>query len=310
MMNINPALVILGNGFDLANGYKTRYSDFYKSNDFTSLVKTNRLASYINSQNIDRWADLETCLFHYSQEITRKYGVGNAIQSILFKKNYFELKQALFNYLAKESHNSVEVSASSLIRSLLIEWSKLNPVYLTFNYTIITPCGIFGNNRVYLNTDDSINNNVFIYQHGSIYDTKDAEQNVPGNLVLGIDKEIQRVEDIHSFLYKEEQPVFNIESLQHTIANRNVYIIYGWSFGVSDTKYIKMLFNPDYKGKTYIIYAYDDYSLKGIRGNLNTYITPDFLDKNKVLFILQSDKCIIWKTNKEVSALLDKEGEE
>jgi hypothetical protein len=59
-------LVIIGNGFDLAHGYKTKYTDFVASveenyfNNYISLLKLNRV-------NSDDWSDFENRVYEMAE---------------------------------------------------------------------------------------------------------------------------------------------------------------------------------------------------------------------------------------------------
>ena len=71
-------IIILGIGFDIANNYKTSYSDFIKSYEFNSLLKNNHLAQKINEQhNIQNWVDVEMEIANYSNDLYNKYNNNN-----------------------------------------------------------------------------------------------------------------------------------------------------------------------------------------------------------------------------------------
>lgn len=60
--------LILGNGFDLANNFKTSYCDFVESQNFKLLLDDNNaLAKYIYKQKqLYNWVDVETEIGVYS----------------------------------------------------------------------------------------------------------------------------------------------------------------------------------------------------------------------------------------------------
>ena len=86
-------LYLIGNGFDLAQGLKTRYMDFYpyyidRSIDSPAIRK---ICENIGS-DFNTWADLELRLGQYSAEI----GEGD------FDEVYYDLSDCLREYLKRE----------------------------------------------------------------------------------------------------------------------------------------------------------------------------------------------------------------
>lgn len=66
-------LLILGNGFDLNLGRKTRYSDFANSEFWPKDLKSN-LFGYLNSKkDIEKWFDLEGELANYVSLVKKRY---------------------------------------------------------------------------------------------------------------------------------------------------------------------------------------------------------------------------------------------
>ena len=56
------AMILLGNGFDIALGAKTKYSDFAQSEQFQILLTDNKLAQYIWKKfemQDKKWVDVE-----------------------------------------------------------------------------------------------------------------------------------------------------------------------------------------------------------------------------------------------------------
>ena len=100
MIAPKKAMLLLGNGFDKALGYQTGYSDFYKESTLLKQYakKGNELCRHIIA-NItgELWKDLECGLYQYSIELTEKVGRDNKETAELFKKEFDELRIALFN---------------------------------------------------------------------------------------------------------------------------------------------------------------------------------------------------------------------
>ena len=73
--NSKTALAFIGNGFDVALGFETKYSDFYKKSKLLKeyAEKGNSLCAHIlNNVKGELWKDLECGLYQYSIELTKK----------------------------------------------------------------------------------------------------------------------------------------------------------------------------------------------------------------------------------------------
>ena len=265
------SMIILGNGFDVALGIETRYSQFYeRSQDLRDFANSgNSLCQHILDNIKDGyWSDLECGLYKYSLAITQKYGIGNQEQADKFKHDFNELRTALFNYLKDAAGATVEVIKETPALGLNIEWHKLEPQFLTFNYSINTANMASMNGRYILNGDDSINENHFIYQHGSIYDMQACQNRQPRDIVVGIDPNIQPVETAHSFLYKTKQRLHDLNSTLDSISKKNFYAIYGCSVGDSDATYFQAIFNNNQHDKIFLIYGFGQEAIDSIRSNI------------------------------------------
>lgn len=264
-------MVILGNGFDVALGFPTRYSQFYSNSkelrDYAA--KGNTLCQHIlDNIKFDLWSDLEEGLYHYSLAITNEYGVGNKEQAEKLKREFNELRDALYIYLNSVAEIPVLIEKQANVIGLNVEWHELNPQYLTFNYSINTAITADMNVRYILNGDDSINELRFIYQHSSIFDTKSGKNHPSNDIVVGIDPNVQSVETAHSFLYKSEQKLHNLDSTIKYIKEKDFYIVYGCSIGDSDATYFKEVFSKNQKGKIFLIYGYGPDAIDSIKANI------------------------------------------
>ena len=285
------SIVFLGNGFDVALGIPTRYSQFYKNSKELRVYanKGNNLCQHIlDNVDGDLWSDLECGLYQYSLSITKKYGEGNEEQAHKFEREFNELRTALFDYLESVAGNPVNVIDEAPVLGLNIEWNKLNPLFLTFNYSINTACTASMNSRSIYNEDDSINETRFIYQHGSIFDTKKGVNHQPNEIVLGIDKTTQCVESHHSFLYKSCQSLHDLEQTLAIIANKLFYVVYGCSVGDSDAIYFRTIFDNNQCGKKYLIYGFGEKAINDIKANIERICNinmKEFEASNSVQFL-------------------------
>lgn len=301
-------MIILGNGFDVALGIETKYSQFYK--------KSQGLRDYANKGNslcqdiLDNikdglWSDLENGLYHYSLAITKKYGVGDKDQAEKFEREFNELREALFNYLNKAASANVHALDQSPALGLNVEWHKLEPQYMTFNYSINTANTASMNGRYILNGDDSINESRFVYQHGSIYDIHECQNRCPEDIVVGIDPYAQPVEDAHSFLYKTHQRLHDLNSSIECIREKMFYVVYGCSVGDSDATYFRTIFNASQIGKTFLIYGYGQSAIDSIIANIQRIcgISLKALGNNNQVYVLDVTK--VDETRKATRAVIE-----
>lgn len=272
-----PAILFVGNGYDRALGYNTSYRDFYNSNFFKTLLdQKNGICIQIDKEmqekkTLELWSDLETGLYEYSIQITRKYEVGNEEVARKFKGEFDELKKALFGYLNKEQKAKQPIGSSWQIDRLQKEWKKLNCQLITFNYTGILPIEWMEPNLY--NPDKTYDNRHITYQHESMYNPGQSHDNPYDRIVLGIDDVCQEVEQLHNFLYKSNQSRFSIDRLKEFLDEKDVFIVFGCSMGLSDAVYYKMLFDKKYRGtKYYLIYGRDAKSIRDIKDNMLNYV--------------------------------------
>ena len=283
------AMIFIGNGFDVAHGYKTKYKDFYANSiELKELAsKGNVLCQHILA-NIkgDLWQDLECGLYEYSKSLTLKYGEGDKISSTDFKQEFSELRFALFNYLKRASNASVTNNPGYFIGELSKVWARLDYQIVSFNYTTIVAA--YTNDANLYSSNLSFNKEKLIYQHGSIYNPERGFDNTAESIVVGID-DSQKVERLHSFLYKSLQKVSDVTDLVDAMKEKNVYIVFGCSMGPSDHNYFSTLFDGNMQNKTYIIYGHGNDALDSIKGYVMEYTGGiyDFQSENhnKIFFI-------------------------
>ena len=119
--NVNRVLII-GNGFDIDLGLKSRYSDFATSqlwidnidakiNEYSSDSLMNSL---FNAKNKENWFDIEQTMLDYVLNLMKLYDKTNyEFDSNEDKKAYTLVCQLLKQYLIKES-NSVSINKKSI----------------------------------------------------------------------------------------------------------------------------------------------------------------------------------------------------
>lgn len=293
-------LILLGNGFDKSLGYQTGYDNFYEN------CREQLIDAYKNGNKLckdimatpkhELWSDLENGLYHYSLQLTKTYGGGNTYVANKFKKDFEELRALLFNYLNKEISKPILSETQVQTTKLYSLWYKLfDPLLVTFTYTISVLAHVNVNEpRIFYNNDDSINETRLVFQHGAIYNTKEAQIYTPEHIVLGID-DSQQVEDIHSFLYKSNQHRHDVGYYIDAIKNCKNIIIFGCSAGESDRWYFEQIFNNQIKSKTFLVYAYGEEGISSIKDQIDklTGSLTDFECRNQVKYIDNSTYDVI-----------------
>ena len=256
--------VYLGNGFDIACGYKTRYSQFIDSPTFLELEKHCELAKWIRTkynEDNDKWSDLEELLFLYSHQLATQYKddfFGFEKATHIFQNDHSKLVLALQDYISAQTWSNGSGNIPQLIESwhgsLEIKW------ICCFNYT---PYAVIERLLYdYLMLDRV---------HGSL-SPQVKEQKI--KVKLGIDRSMKVCTE-HSFLYKDSMPRYAngiwVEPDKWLVASAkivktdlhpsfnsdDVIIIYGCSLGRSDTAYFRYLFK-NARGKRIVLYHYGD----------------------------------------------------
>lgn len=287
--SITSALVLIGNGFDVAHGFKTKYSDFYKNcEELKSLANNGNLLCQHIISNVtgDMWQDLECGLYDYSKELTRLHGENDKRASEKFRSDFIELKDCLFSYIRKAINIFPNDNPGQFISDLSKEWQRLNYQILSFNYSYTAAA--YSQDALKDKKDFSFNPSYIIFQHGSLYNYELETFNNADRIVLGID-DSQKVDRSHSFLYKSMQNIFNVKEYIRLIKEKELFVIYGCSMGPSDAFYFNQLFSKTQKNKTFVIYAYGRKALDLIKENIyeytrgmSMYITET---NNEIIFI-------------------------
>lgn len=259
-------LLVIGNGFDINLGLKTKFSDYFEHIPTNDSFKNTGLYKYLQNaiKRKDRWIDLENELKSYaisemnqiiSLAINKEFDSGNRRNfekqfndlylrpeyqesfiefSEKFRKDFEILKESLRNYLdyaIKEKVNP-NCHAVKYINHLLENCypdDKLE--ILTFNYTS-ERCLKHVINHMCLK---KINSKNIIYHevHGTLSDN---------NLILGIEGTF-KLPKAFNFLKKGLQENYtkgiNIEKLLKEYLNIHFY---GFSLGETDSPYFRQFF--------------------------------------------------------------------
>lgn len=261
-------VILIGNGFDKALGYKTGYGDFIKSSYFQKISTSHLCKKIIEKKTIQKWVDVEEELFEYAKNISN---INAKDTWRFFKSEYDSLSGALFNYLKYEVPETISTPNSSIMQ-LVKTWNideqnrhgdKLSKVdVLCFNYT--SYC---------LDTFSEWCN--VKYVHGSL-DNK--------SIILGVDDIYHtELEPELSFIIKSGFNDINISGVSDILESAERFIIFGCSLGKTDFWYYNKIFN-DKKNKSFEIYYHGDSEAELMKRRIRDYAgnLSDFKSYNEL----------------------------
>lgn len=276
-------ILIIGNGFDLDLGLKSRYSDFMGSKIWQMIkrensgLSTNSLIKHLEDKyHLNTWFDVENELLNYALEMTEGPYANDYPED---QHNFDLLKFGLKKYLDIEQQN-FEVENKSIAKEV-IEMINQNGYFktvYTFNYTSL---------NTVLSRFCVCYPNKIVYMHGSLKGYDD--------IVLGIETD-KTIRPEYTYLFKTNSRYYQSNSLIEDMENADEIVFFGHSINGMDFPYFKDFFlkqsrtSADFKKKYITIFTYDDASDRQIRDNFREVgINPrDLMQRNKVLFIQTS----------------------
>lgn len=306
--------LVIGNGFDLSLGLKTKYSDFINevinpklNNEFTVKRKKELLANeifkYLEFKSVQNWIDIENELknnaFNHIDEYERAEKAGAKLfmskEEIirianyegLDKENYIQLKVYLEQYLSQIEGDISDISrlknAFKLIEDIIQQ--KLDLSVINFNYT---------------NTFDYIYSQLNDYSHDKLNLINMSEYHVHGYLnegiVFGIDDKVDIPKNYIYLLKSYDRNTSNVNFNSILNSSKKV-IFFGYSLGLSDASYFEDFFQSlcefnttlEEKEKREIVFYYkgeEDYNNIFYRlKELTKHNTAKLLRYNKIEFI-------------------------
>ncbi|MBQ4168042.1 MAG: hypothetical protein II590_07595 [Clostridia bacterium] len=232
--------VLLGNGFDLSCGLKTRYTNIYDEYINTPSANDNIKIYKISISNCDTWADYEWAMRDHMAEFKSGEDFLECHRDFRdFMTEYLKKQEAAFNEMLDnkaacrkadtEIHDSLERICTELgIGSIeSCEWR-----FITFNYT---------------NTADRLLGKYgpVIHIHGTLDDSpvsgiNDATQ-FPSGLAYPITEEIKTA-FVKPVFNDEYKPDLN-QKVERIIASSNHIVAFGLSFGETDKKWLGAVLN-------------------------------------------------------------------
>lgn len=218
---------IIGNGFDLDLGLKTRYIDFWNSDVFEEYRNTyySGLISYLNKQANENstWFDIEALLREYVHLGEKSYNYVNSSDFERDKREFEEIRKCLADYLElqvrhqKLNHNSM---AANVLKAMV---SIDSSIIYTFNYTDLY----------------KIADKLTITQQFDYRDVHGHSSNK--SLILGINDDVDVVPN-YEFAYKTFSPYYHSVPIKFDLEEADEVVIFGLSMGNIDYPYFQDFF--------------------------------------------------------------------
>lgn len=226
---------IVGNGFDLALGLPTKYSDFAKSKFWPVSENAEQQRRYLaqknytsletyldDKRNLDTWFDLEHELYKYAQQKQSSGGITSNENTDDIKRNidYYKLLQKRMCEYIKSVQNDFGQFHYDVARDVLkavVDNGFFNSMY-SFNYTELPP--IAGHDCIDC-----------IHLHGRVKDN---------SAILGVDEKPLR--EGYEDLMKTSSKFYKSHDLYNALAFANEVVIFGVSFGDIDYSYFDRFF--------------------------------------------------------------------
>lgn len=251
---------LIGNGFDLHLGMKTRYVDVYdeyikepSKNEnikyFKGLLKNDKPNKYSN------WSDFEIAMGQNAKEFKTEQDYIECIRDFkLFMAKYLEIENKEFenNYYSDQTIRNAFVTSfikfvedfyihqtKNVVNKINAQWVNVSFKFINFNYTnsidlLIRESHIL-RHKIY---------NEPVHIHGSLINGD--------NIVLGVDNDNQIDNKNFELTIKTKRafnkPAFNIEAnldrfqtAKKIILDSDIVCVYGMSLGQSDKLWVDLI---------------------------------------------------------------------
>ncbi len=270
-------LFLIGNGFDVNCGMKTRYTDVYKG--YVKEKSTNSILEKFKKtieSNLETWGDFEMAMAQYAQRLYSEEEFLECVRDfaqymekhLLEEQNAFKEKMnnmQIFNEVLNEVENSLGSFYSGISHRVDGTMKKRNATYLgnieaiSFNYTEIFDMLI----NQYLEISTPLKQKEVVHIHGILQDDP----------VFGVDN-IEQIKASYSLTKKGKRgfikPVFNteydperVQQARILINNASTICTYGISLGESDLSWRNALIEWLGKNKSNHLFIYQ-YSLSTV----------------------------------------------
>ena len=242
-MNNHKIVLVIGNGFDIDLGLKTKYKDFLESDyfkDYTKgetvfkqsgyLVDDLNIFDYllIKGRDKDNWIDIEQELAELATSVSSHDNKRLRKASKKEEETFTLLHKQLCSYLKSIDYSNINKSTSLKLLSVLCKCANVE--IISYNYTDLhkldqhLPCKL---------------NKQIDYVHGKIEDE---------SIILGFEDNIE-IDNSYAFMIKSFSPHYKSHNVRQKLLDANEVIFFGHSLGSTDYHYFQDLFrrhsNPD-----------------------------------------------------------------
>lgn len=275
-------LFVIGNGFDIANGIKSRYSDFKNWLELSNNQQLINLMDIFFSNRRDVWVDIESALGEYDE---------NGILDFCQPDEDFDYDHPTRSIAA------IEDSPNWIFKPVLddfiiafhdwidnIDIKKVKPIYtfppqstyLTFNYTetLEKIYGIPYKNILHIHGSRMLKQ-PYIIGHNRFKDPDDA-YNDNGKMPF-VQDTLYKIIDWMNHLEKDTKSIIRAhQDFFDKLYSIEQVIVYGHSFGTIDMPYMEEIIKHIGKDKSWLISYHSDKDLT----NINYFIKRNHLEEN------------------------------
>lgn len=275
---------MIGNGFDLACGLKTRYTDVYKEycvlneNDSYTVKLFKKTIIGKDDRQYENWKDFEMALLTFAKELNDFDKFEECILNFTeYLDNYLEKQETcidietnknflianmkkyiygFYSYCLLDSRSILETKVKLTTQSCLFN-------FITFNYT-----------NTLEKTLKFLNNNVRkryssheYYYHPPIH----IHSTLNNGILLGLDNEEfykdipcvnkRKLKNLIDKIVKNSRQSNIVNSTEALLGRSDIIIIYGWSMGDSDSFWVNSIkegFNANKKMQLVYVPYYED----------------------------------------------------
>lgn len=287
--NQDNKVLILGNGFDVDLGMRSRYSDFAKSNIWKDkignnaimLSKNGLLREMVKAKEKNAWFDIESIMMTYVRNMQKGNPVYGYSQAKDDEEEYHLICSCLKDYLKEESKTfkAKKNNAAERAFEALITDGRFRKIY-TFNYTDVKEITQYFGDSSRLEV---------IHMHGSLKSDDD--------IILGIEGG-DIIPSQYKFMYKTSSLFYQSNNLYEDLMHANEVVFFGHSINGMDFDYFRHFFRLQsddeingYKRKWIRIFTYDNNSAMDIKYSLreNGILPQNLYNLNDLDFILCKD---------------------
>ena len=222
-------VLILGNGFDINIGWKTRYKDFVMSHfwPLREQVCDSQLSNFLYDKvDVECWFDLELLLKKYATDIY----VENAFDQK--DEEFFDsVKAALTLFIKHEASKTIDTNSLAIqVLRACITNGYFSSIY-SFNYT-----------DLFSIAHKALIHNRFNYRsvHGSV---------AQDSIILGID-DLTNTRMGYSYLKKVRSPFYQSHPIRFDLQECDEVVFFGHSLGDIDYPYFSDFFEAQSNCKT------------------------------------------------------------